>query len=99
MTTLFGAARRRRKNLLIAETVLLTVGFLCLAWAGYMTAQGAASNSWQSYKFEQSLAGDEPSLKGYARYLFNGGEAPPHAEGEEPAVEDGKPAPAPTPGR
>jgi len=60
-----------------------------------MTAQGIASNSWQSYKFEQSLAGEEPSVTGYMRYLWKGGDTPtPHAEGEQPAVEDGTPPPS-----
>jgi sortase A len=98
VTSLFGARRRRRKTLILAEIVFLLTGFVCLIWAGYMTAQSIAANSWDSYRFEETLSGNQPTVWGYARYLWKGDKATPHAEGEEPAMEEPpapKAAPAP----
>lgn len=95
MTTLFGRRRYGRRNaLLIAEIILLAVGFLCLTWAGYMTARSIASNSWQNYGFDEALAGRQPSLAGYLKYLWHGDKAPTRAEGEQPALEGGSPPPS-----
>lgn len=68
--------------------MFLIVGFVCLAWAGYMTAQSIASNSWQSYRFDQTLSGSEPTMVGYVKYLWAGGKGPARAEGEQPAMQE-----------
>jgi sortase A len=88
VTRRYDGRRNRRKRLLVLEIVLLTIGFVCLTWAGYMTAQSVASNSWESYEFNQTLAGKEPTWLGYAQYLLNGDKATPHAEGEQPGMEE-----------
>ena len=87
MTSLFSDRRSRKKTLLLAETVFLFFGFLCLAWAGYMTAQSIASNSWENYRFDQTLAGKQPSVFGYTKYLWDGDQTTPHAAGEDPAMD------------
>jgi sortase A len=89
VTSLLG--RGRRRTLLVAEFLFLIFGFLCLGWAGYMTAQRLLDSSWQDYRFEQALQGEPASLTGYVKYVFEGNA--PHAEGEQPAAE---PAPAAT---
>lgn len=95
MITLLETSSRqqRRKALLMAETALLLVGFVCLVWAGYMTAQSVASNSWQTYRFEQSLSGNTPSLVGYAKYLWSGDKGVQRAEGEQPGMGMEEPPP------
>ena len=45
-----------RRLLVIAEVLLLIVGFISLGWAGFVTARRLADNSWQDYRFEQSVA-------------------------------------------
>jgi sortase A len=100
VTSLFADRRSRKKTLLLAETVFLIFGFLCLAWAGYMTAQSIASNSWENYRFDQTLAGKQPSVFGYAKYLWDGDQTTPHAAGEDPAMDEPAPQPAaPRPSR
>ena len=72
---------------MFAEIVFMVVGFVCLGWAGYSTAQRLLYSSWQSYRFEQSLQGEEPAIRGYIGYLREGSKVAPHAEGEDPAVD------------
>ncbi|HYP05935.1 MAG TPA: class D sortase [Bryobacteraceae bacterium] len=88
MNTLFATSRhQRRRTLLIAEIALLTIGFVFLTWAGYMTARGIASNSWQNYRFEESLAGNQPSVTGYVKYLWSGDKGTERAGDEQPAMD------------
>lgn len=98
MSTLFADRRSRKKTLLVAETAFLILGFVCLAWAGYMTAQSVAANSWQNYTFDQKLAGKESSVLGYVKHLWDGDKATPHAEGEQPGMDEPLKAP-PLPSR
>jgi len=70
---------------MFVELVFLLVGFVCLGWAGYMTAQRVLYNSWQDYRFEQSLQGEPASLTGYLKYLSEGKSQ--RAESEQPAIE------------
>lgn len=91
MTTLFEQPKKPKKTLLFLEIVFLLAGFIALGWAGYTAGQGYLYNSWQDYKFEQTLEGEKPSISGYLSYLANGATRP-HDENEQPAVE----APMPT---
>jgi sortase A len=63
-----------------------------------MTAQSVASNSWENYRFDQSLTGQEPTLLGYMQYVWDGSKATPHAEDEQPSME-ASPPPAKPPVR
>lgn len=87
---------KAHRTLMLAEIVFMLVGFLCLGWAGYATAQRLLYSSWQDYKFEQSLQGEKPTITGYLSYLREGNKIIPHAEGEEPTA-DLAPAPPPSP--
>jgi sortase A len=77
-----------------AESLFLIVGFVCLGWAGYMTAQRVLYSSWQDYRFEQSLQEEPTSLTGYLKYLSEGKSQ--RAESEQPAVEPAPPVKAPS---
>lgn len=87
MTALLGSRHTRRRRLLVAEIIFLIVGFVFLSWAGYMTAQSIASNSWQNYRFDQSLSGNQPSLTGYIKYVWDGDNTTPHGSGEQPGMD------------
>ena len=91
MTTLFSSRRKRRKTLIVAESILLLLGFVLLGWAGYMTGQRFLYSSWEGYKFEQALEREDATLLGYFRYLLEG--TRPHAEGEQPAPESARQIP------
>lgn len=93
MTTLFGSRRKRRRTLVFVRSLFLMVGFVCLGWAGYMTGQRLLYNSWQDYRFEQELQGQQSSLTGYIKYLAEGKSQ--RAEGEQPAMEPPPHAKAP----
>lgn len=84
MTSLFAQKRRVRPALLFAEIFFLLVGFACLGWAGYMTAQRLLFSSWQDYRFNQALQSEEPTVAGYVKSLFEG--VRPHGAGEQPAM-------------
>jgi sortase A len=84
VTTLFGSNGPRR-TLLLAEATLLFLGFVCLAWAGYVTAERMLYSSWQDYRFEKALQGENPTLEGYVRYLVR--KDAKHPEGEEPTIQ------------
>ena len=91
---------RRGRKLMLVEGILLLAGFLCLGWFGYMTVQRIVDNSWQSYKFEQALAGDKPTIGGYMKYVATDGNensSKPPVEAE--VAKDEPPAPPPVPKR
>lgn len=94
MTTLFRNSRHQCRTLVIVESLFLIVGFLCLGWAGYMTAQRLLFSSWQNYSFEQSLQGQDTSVVGYLKYLSEGNIK--HGDDELPAIEPAPPAQSPT---
>jgi sortase A len=94
VTTLFRNSRHQRRTLVIVESLFLIVGFLCLGWAGYMTAQRLLFSSWQNYNFEQSLQGQDTSVVGYLKYLSEGNIK--HGDDEQPAIEPAPPAQTPT---
>jgi sortase A len=81
--------------LVLAEVSLLLIGFVAVGWAGYMTAQRLLYSSWQDYRFEQTLQGEEASLTGYVRYLFEGKSERP--ESEQPTADVAPPPAAPAP--
>jgi sortase A len=73
----------------------MIIGFVCLGWAGYRTAERFFYNSWQSYQFEQALQGEQPTIRGYLSYLREGSKVAPHAENEQPAADLVPPPPRP----
>ena len=93
MTTLFRSSRNKRPTLVIVESLFLIVGFIFLGWAGYMTAQLFLFSSWQDYKFEQALQGQDTSVAGYLKYLAEGNIK--HGDDEQPAIELPPPAQIP----
>ena len=72
-----------RRLLVIAEILLLIVGFISLGWAGFVTARRLADNSWQDYRFEQSVQGSKTSLYGYLKYFLER-KKPSRPETEQP---------------
>ena len=72
-----------RRLLVIAEVLLLIVGFISLGWAGFVTARRLADNSWQDYRFEQSVDRSKTSLYGYLKYLLQR-KKPSRPETEQP---------------
>ena len=86
MTTLFVEPKGRR-TLVLVEILFMLIGFVCLGWAGYVTAERFLYSSWQDYKFEQGLQGERPGFVGYLGYLREGNKIVPHGEGEEPTAE------------
>jgi sortase A len=83
---------------MLVEGILLLAGFLCLGWFGYMTVQRIVANSWQSYEFEQALAGEKPTIGGYLRYVATDGNENKRAVQAEVAKDEpAAPPPPPTP--
>jgi sortase A len=78
---------RPHRALIFAEIMFMIIGFVCLGWAGYATAQRVFYSSWQSYKFEQSLQGEQPTIQGYINFLREGSRTASHGEGEEPTAD------------
>lgn len=91
----FRRSRGRRHALLFAEAALLLLGFVCLGWAGYSTVQRLMDNSWQAYRFEQTLAGAKPTLVGYVKYLAEGDKPVMRGTDEQPTEEVQPPSTAP----
>lgn len=85
MITLFGSSNGPRRTLMLAEAALLFAGFVCLAWAGYVTAERILYSSWQDYGFEKALQGEKPTVEGYVRYLVR--KDVKHPEGEDPTIQ------------
>jgi sortase A len=65
----------------------MVIGFVCLGWAGYATAERIFYSTWQSYKFEQSLQGEQATIRGYLSYLREGSKVAPHAADEQPTAD------------
>ena len=71
MTTLFVQPKGRR-TLVLVEILFMLIGFVCLGWAGYATAERFFYSSWQDYKFEQGLQGERPTSRRLSRIPSRG---------------------------
>ena len=68
--------RRRRARSLwtrahVAELVLLLAGFLCVGWFVFTIVDGRIYQSYESYRLDASVRGEQPTLSGYLRQLLS----------------------------
>lgn len=71
MESLFQSKGRTssRQGLLLAESICLTIGFLCLGWFCWHWVATELDQRWTSYKFDSSLRREQPTASGFVRHL------------------------------
>jgi len=77
-----------RTTLRRLEYFLLIAGFLCLAYVGSTTGRAYFYQSYENYKFNQTIKGQPATLEGYLRNLFEKTPEAPKVAG--PTVEPPK---------
>src|SRR5689334_22939627 len=56
---------RTQKLLLWGESLLLTLGFVCMGWVCYSYVESYFFQSYENYTLQEMLKGRQPSLSGY----------------------------------
>lgn len=71
MESLFRARNQNgeRKGMLLAESICLTIGFMCLGWFCWHFVASEVDQRWTGYKFDASLRDEEPTASGFIRNL------------------------------
>jgi sortase A len=57
----------------VAECILLLVGLICIGWCGWSIADAQLYQSYEGYKLDATLRGEEASIVGYLRDLISKG--------------------------